>query len=80
MKVFLGILHDSGLIRLKKEGLWSLYSIDREGTEGYLEDLVQAAVKALEGNKQAALDRERLNKAERVGPGCAERMRKEKST
>ena len=76
----LGILHDSGLIRLKKEGLWSLYSIDREGTEGYLEDLVQAAVKALEGNKQAALDRERLNKAERVGPGCAERMRKEKST
>ena len=42
----------------------------------YLKDLVQAAEKALEDKKQATLDRERLKKAERVGPGCAEKIRR----
>ncbi len=54
-----------------KEGLWSVYSIDREGMPvyfGYLEKAVEAA---LEGNEIAIRDRERLKKAKRVGPGCA---------
>ncbi len=71
----LAALHDAGFLRLKKEGLWSIYAVDREGMEGYLSDLVTAVAKALQGNKVVKLDRERLKKAERVGPGCAERMR-----
>jgi hypothetical protein len=45
----------------------------------YLADLVQAVTKALEGNKALEQDRERLRKAVRVGPGCAEKMRGEKT-
>ena len=70
----LSVLHVAGFLKLRKDGLWSLYSIDREGMKGYLSDLVQAVTKTLEGNPLARLDRERLKKAERVGPGCVERM------
>ena len=75
----LAALLDAGFLKLRRDGLWSLYSIDRESVKGYLNDLVQAVTKVLEGNHEVALDRERLKKAERVGPGCAEKMRKEKT-
>ena len=65
----LAALYDAGFLKLRKDGLWSLYSIDREGMQEYLADLVQAATKALEWNEAARLDGERLKKAVRVGPG-----------
>jgi ArsR family transcriptional regulator len=65
----LAILYDAGFFKLRKEGLWSLYSIDKE-MPGYLSDLVGATTKALVGDKAAASDRERLKKAQRVGPSC----------
>jgi ArsR family transcriptional regulator len=71
----LAALYDAGFLRLRKDGLWSLYSIDKDSMKDYLNDLMQAVAKALEGNRVVELDRERLRKAERVGPGCAERMR-----
>ena len=64
----LSILYDAGFLKLRKEGLWSLYSINREGTPQYLSDLVEAVRKALKGNKIVAQDRTRLLSAERVGP------------
>ena len=71
----LSALYDAGFLNLRKNGLWTLYSIDREGMKEYISDLVRVVTKAIEGNPVAALDRERLMKAKRVGPGCAERMR-----
>jgi len=71
----LAALYEAGFLKLRKDGLWSLYSIDRDDMNEYLADLVQAITKALEGNKTLEQDRERLRKAVRVGPGCAERMR-----
>jgi len=75
----LAALYEAGFLKLRRDGLWSLYSIDKDGMEKYLSDLVQAVTKALEGNEAVEKDRERLQKAERVGPGCAERMRGEKT-
>ena len=69
----LSALYDAGFLKLRKDGLWSLYSIDREGMGEHFSDLVGAVRKALEGNEAVALDRERLKKAERIGPGCARR-------
>ena len=69
----LSALYDAGFLKLRKEGLWSLYSIDKEGMQDCFSDLVESVRKALEGNEVAALDRERLKKAERVGPGCVRR-------
>ena len=66
----LSALYDAGFLKLRKNGLWSLYSIDREGMKEYFGVMVEAVHKALEDNDAVALDRERLKKAERVGPGC----------
>jgi len=70
----LSILYDAGFLKLRKDGLWSVYSIDKQGMKGYLTNLVEAVGEALEGNQTVAPDRERLKRAERVGPGCAKRL------
>ena len=66
----LSALYDAGFLQLKKEGLWSLYSIDKESISGYQSQLIEAAREALKNNKIAAQDKERLKKAERVGARC----------
>ena len=66
----LSALYDAGFLKLRKDGLWSLYSLDREGMKENFFDLVEAVRKDLRDNEMAALDRERLKKAKRVGPGC----------
>ena len=53
-------LYDAGFLKMRKDGLWSLYSIDEEGMAGYRSGLVEAVRKALENNEIAALDKERL--------------------
>jgi ArsR family transcriptional regulator len=70
----LSALYNAGFLKLRKDGLWSLYSIDQEGMKEYFSDLVEAVRKGLEGNEVVVLDRERLRKAERVGPGCVRRL------
>jgi len=63
-------LHDAGFLKMRKEGLWSLYSLDEERIKGYRSQLIEAVREALKDNKIAALDQERLKKAERVGVRC----------
>lgn len=67
----LSVLYDAGFLKLRKDGLWSLYSIDQKGMSQHFKALVEAVHKGLEGNEVVALDRERLKNAERVGTGCA---------
>ena len=69
----LSALYDAGFLKLRKDGLWSLYSIDEEGMKPYYADLVEAVRKGLKGNELVAQDRARLKKARRVGPGCGRR-------
>ena len=71
----LGILEDAGFLKSWRDGLWTFYAIDREGMESYLPDLIAAVTRALEASQVAANDRKRLMQAERVGPGCATRLR-----
>jgi len=75
----LAVLYEAGFLKLRKDGLWSLYSIDKDDMNEYLADLVQATTKALEGNKTLEQDRERLRKAVRMGLRDAEKMRGEKT-
>jgi ArsR family transcriptional regulator len=70
----LSILYEAGFLRLRKEGLWSLYSIDRQGMKEHFSDLVEAVRKGLEDNEMAALDIERLKKARRIGVCHAAQM------
>ncbi len=66
----LGILRDAGFLRMRKDGLWVLYSIDQGGTNEYYSSLLEAVQKSLVHDEVAALDRKRLKLAVRVGPGC----------
>ena len=66
----LSALYDAGFLKMRKDGLWSLYSIDEEGIQVYQSQLIEAVKEALKNNKIAEEDRERLRMAERVGPAC----------
>ncbi|MBI4331928.1 MAG: winged helix-turn-helix transcriptional regulator [Chloroflexi bacterium] len=71
----LNILYDAGFLRLRKVGSWALYSVSKDEMESHAVRLVETLAAAIERNPVARADLERLRKAERVGPGCAERMR-----
>jgi ArsR family transcriptional regulator len=75
----LSALYDVGILKLHKEGLWSLYSIDWEGMGTQQKAIIKATTRSLEGNEAIVTDRERLRKAERVGPGCVKKIRSEKA-
>jgi len=75
----LSALYDADFLKMRKDGLWSLYSIDREGSQIYQSQLIEAVKEALKNNKIAEEDRERLRRAERVGPGCARETRAQPS-
>ncbi|MFW6102316.1 MAG: ArsR/SmtB family transcription factor [Chloroflexota bacterium] len=76
----LSALYDVGFLKLRRDGLWSLYSFDWEGMDAHLKDILEATRRAFEGNKQMEIDRERLKTAERVGPGCVTKVRQTRSS
>jgi ArsR family transcriptional regulator len=67
-------LYDTGFLKLRKDGLWSLYSLDREGMKDYQLQLVESVKKALKHTPITNRDRERLKKAQRVGARCASKV------
>ena len=71
----LNALYDVGFLKVRREGLWSLYSIDRDGMSAHLRDIMEATSGACAGNEQMAIDRRRLRTAERSGPGCVSKVR-----
>ena len=68
---YLKVLYDAGFIKLRKDGLWSLYSLDAEGIRDYHSYLVEAVKRTLNSNIVASKDRERLKKTERICPSRA---------
>src|SRR4030065_1256657 len=66
----LSALYDAGFLNLRREGLWALYSLDKEGLKEHYTDLVEAVREALKGNETALEARPRLRNAKRVGPSC----------
>ena len=75
----LSALYDVGILKLHKEGLWSMYSIDWDGMGTQQKAIIKATTRSLEDNEAIVTDRERLRKAGRVGPGCVKKMRSEKA-
>jgi ArsR family transcriptional regulator, arsenate/arsenite/antimonite-responsive transcriptional repressor len=71
----LSILYEAGFLKLRKEGLWTHYAIDRDNltknNKNYLDLTVQAVHKALADDKKARADIARLAKAKKVCSPCA---------
>ena len=76
----LSALYDAGILKLHRDGLWALYSIDWDGMEKNLKVIIEATTSVFKENKIMNADRNHLRKAKRVGPGCVNKMRREKAT
>jgi len=63
----LNMLYDAGFLKLRKEGLWSFYSVDRAFLDRYLSLLVDAVDDGLKDDKNIEKDRERLKEAQQLG-------------
>ena len=70
----LSTLYNTGILKVRRDGLWVLYSIDEERMEESYYCLVQLIKSALKGNELANVDRERLKSAVRESP-CTERAK-----
>jgi len=66
----LGILHDAGFIKARRDGLWVLYSIDEKGMASYFGVLIELLRDSLDRDETILMDSERLKGAVRAGPGC----------
>jgi len=66
----LSILHAAGFLKLRKEGLWAYYSIDKSILEDYLKSLLDSVESGYKDNPVAVQDRAHLQKAQRLGHAC----------
>ena len=64
----LSTLYDVGFLTHRKEGLWSLYSIDWEGMDPPLKGVLLATREKFGKNEQMEEDLKRLHNAERLSP------------
>jgi ArsR family transcriptional regulator len=68
----LTMLFDAGFLNMRKEGLWSLYSLDYKEMPEYLAKLIESIKLVLLKNKTAIQDRERLKITTRSGIVCCQ--------
>jgi ArsR family transcriptional regulator len=66
----LGILQEAGFLRARRDGTWIVYSVDWESANRYATSLAKLLKESLVSNEVLEQDRERLNRAKRIGPGC----------
>jgi ArsR family transcriptional regulator, arsenate/arsenite/antimonite-responsive transcriptional repressor len=64
----LSSLCDAGFLKVRRNGLWVLYSIDKENQLTEYQNLIEIVRKSLDSNSTAKLDIKRLQSAKRVGP------------
>lgn len=67
-------LYNTGILKVRRDGLWVLYSIDEESIEKSYDCLIQLVRSTLKGDELAGVDRERLKSAVRESP-CIRRAK-----
>jgi len=67
-------LYNTGILKVRRDGLWVLYSIDEDGIEKSYDCLIQLIRSTLKGNEFTDVDRGRLKSAVRESP-CMERAK-----
>ena len=67
----LTVLYNAGILKVKRDGLWVLYSINEEGMERYYDCLSQLITSAIKNDELADLDRDRLKTIVRESPCVA---------
>ena len=67
----LGALYNAGLLKMRRQGLFALYSIDWEGMDQHTADIIRSVRAGLEQNHTAREDVQKLANTERLLPECA---------
>lgn len=74
----LNLLFDAGFLKVRREGLWAYYSIDKSGIKDHLLQLLKGVELGFADSEIAVTDREYLEKAQRLGPQyCSQPQAKE---
>jgi ArsR family transcriptional regulator, arsenate/arsenite/antimonite-responsive transcriptional repressor len=66
----LAAMYNARLLKMRRQGLFALYSIDWGGLDEYAADLVRAVHRGLAGSETAKEDLRKLAKTERLLPAC----------
>lgn len=66
-------MYNAGILKMERQGLFSVYSIDWGNLDGYQEDLIKAVRRGIEGNKVAEDDLRKLAATKRILPECVSR-------
>jgi ArsR family transcriptional regulator len=66
----LGILEDAGFLTARRDGSWVLYSLKKRSGNSLAASLTGLLREFFASDEVLASDRERLQHAVRVGPGC----------
>ena len=64
----LNILYDAEFLKLRREGLWALYSIDQDALKDYHVELLESVRQGLKDNHVASRDRHKLKSTQRLAP------------
>jgi ArsR family transcriptional regulator len=67
----LAILHDAGLLKAKKEGIWMYYAVDRDGMPAYAQEIIKGVRLAMAETPEAGVDRQKLQKTIKQNAACA---------
>jgi ArsR family transcriptional regulator len=63
----LGILADAGFVKSRRDGLWIVYSIDKQTMNSHAASLTEVLRSSLVNDEVILQDRERLSHTERTG-------------
>jgi ArsR family transcriptional regulator len=70
----LTILYEAGFLSQRKEGLWTIYAINKDDINKsewkFMDYILKAVTSALENNKTAKADIIRLKNSHKVSPAC----------
>jgi len=67
-------LKDAGFLRMRKEGRWKHYSVDRDGCPAPLRDMIEAVRRSAEQDATCLQDRRRLASAKRRSETCESQL------
>ncbi len=63
-------LYEAGFLKMRRDGLWSLYSLDEQAVKGYKAGLIEAVKEFFKNSEIAVSDKKRMKAEARIGPGC----------
>ena len=66
----LSILHDAGLLKAKKQGIWMYYVVDHQGMPAYAQEIIKGVRLATAETPEARSDRQKLQNSVKQNAAC----------